>query len=314
MQFMADCVIQLNHRLVEHVSLRTVRTLKYRGSSFGENELPMIISPGGIEVGLLEAYEPSYPASTERVSTGVNALDQMLQGGYYRGSSTLIGGAPGTGKSTFCGTFIEASCQRGENTLYISFDESPDEIIRNLKSLSIDLQPMRDSGLLHFYSTRSEARSAEHHLLMIKNLIDEQDPRCLAIDPLSTMLKAGANIAALSIAERLIGMAKRRRITLVMTSLQTNESPEVESTPLSISTIVDTWLHLSSNAIGGERNRVLTIIKARGTAHSNQMMELLISDHGVTLRELYASEGIHHHRQGDNLYGNPQTGTPKEVQ
>lgn len=291
MQFMADCVIQLNHHMDDRVSLRTIRTLKYRGSSFGENELPMIIGSKGIEVGLLEAYEPNYPASTERVSTGVTALDQMLQGGYYRSSSTLIGGAPGTAKSTLCGTFIEAACQRGEKALYISFDESPTEIIRNLRSIGIDLQPMLDSGILHIYSTRSEARSAEHHLFKIKNLIDEYHPQCLAIDPLSAMLKAGGNVAALSMAERLISLTKDRKITLVMSSLLASDSPEVESTPLSISTIADTWLHLSYIAKSGERNRVLTIIKSRGTAHSNQVRELLISEQGVSLRDVYSSGG-----------------------
>jgi len=291
MQYMADCVVLLTHRLEERVSLRTVRTVKYRGSSFVENEFPAVIGPAGIEVGIVEQFEPTYQASTERVSTGIKRLDHMLSGGYYLGSSVLVSGAPGTAKSTLCGTFVEAACQRGERALYISFDESASEIIRNLASVNIQLEPHVESGLLQICAVRTEARSADQHLLQLRTLIAEHKPRCIAIDPLSAMVKAGGDVAAMSMAERLLALTKSRGITLLLTSLLAGDSPEMEETPLAISTTADTWIHLSYVVRAGERNRALTIVKSRGTAHSNQVRELLLSDEGTTLTDVYAAGG-----------------------
>jgi circadian clock protein KaiC len=291
MQYMADCVVLLTHRLQNRVSLRTVRTVKYRGSSFAENEFPAVIGPSGMEVGFAGQLEPSYEVSSERISTGIEGLDNMLSGGYYRGSSVLISGAPGTAKSTLCGTFVEAACQRGERALYISFDESAGEIIRNLSSVNVQLGPYVESGLLQIYAARAEARSADRHLTKLRALIAEHEPRCVAIDPLSAMIKAGGGLTAISMAERLLGLTKSRGITLLLTSLLAGSSPEVEDTPLAISTIADTWIHLSYVIRAGERNRALTIVKSRGTAHSNQVRELILSDDGVTLTDVYTSGG-----------------------
>ena len=291
MQYMADCVVLLTHRLEERVSLRTVRTVKYRGSSFAENELPAVIGPAGIEVGIAEQFEPTYQVSTQRISTGIERLDHMLDGGYYRGSSVLVSGAPGTAKSTLCGTFVEAACQRGERALYISFDEAASEIIRNLASVNIQLGPHVESGLLQIYAARTEARSADQHLMRLRALIDEHEPHCMAIDPLSAMIKAGGDVAAMSVAERLVGLLKSRGITLLLTSLLAGSAPETEETPLAISTIADTWIHLSYVVRAGERNRALTIVKSRGTAHSNQVRELILSHKGVTLTDVYAAGG-----------------------
>lgn len=291
MQFMADCVVVLSHQVEDRVSLRTVRTLKYRGSSFLENELPLVIGPTGLDVGIADQLEPRYEASGERVSTGVRGLDDMLSGGYYRGSSVLISGAPGTAKSTLCGAFVEAACQRGERALFVSFDESASEIIRNLASVAIHLQPHIDSGALRIYSIRSEAGSADLHLMRLRALFAQHRPACVAIDPLSAMARAGGGVAALSMAERLMSVAKSQGTTLLLTSLLAGDSPEVESTPLAVSTIADTWIHLSYRIGAGERNRALTIVKARGTPHSNQVRELVLDDTGISLSAVYTAGG-----------------------
>jgi circadian clock protein KaiC len=291
MQFMADCVVLLTHKLEERVALRTMRTIKYRGSSFAENELSMVIGPAGIEVSILEQLDPTYEASTERVSTGVEGLDRMLEGGYYRGSSVLISGAPGTTKSTLCGAFLEAACARGEKALYVSFDEKPGEIIRNMASVGIDLQPYIESGSLRIHSVRAHVGSADYHLMRLRALIAEGEPHCLVIDPLSAMIKAGGDVVALSMIDQLLSLTKVRGITLLLTSLLAENQPEMEATPLAVSTVADTWIHLSYVARAGERNRALTIIKSRGTAHSNQVRELILSDAGVRLTDVYTSGG-----------------------
>jgi circadian clock protein KaiC len=292
MQFMADCVIVLYHRLMDRVSLREIRVMKYRGSSFSENEFPMIIGPHGIEIANIGLAEPEYQAYTERVSTGVERLDSMLGGGYLRGSSILITGAPGTAKSSLAGAFIEAACKRGERTLYVSFDEAANEIIRNLASINIHLEPYVKSGILRMYSAKTEARSAEVHLMNIRRLIEEHNPRCIVTDPLSAMVKAGGHTTALGVAQRLIHINKSKGITLLCTSLlDVGHSPTTEATEIRVSTIADTWINLSYVPQGGERNRALTIVKSRGTEHSNQVRELVLSNKGITLANVYSSGG-----------------------
>jgi circadian clock protein KaiC len=291
LQYMADCVLHLSHRLEGHTSARTVRAIKYRGSPFAEHELPMFINHAGIHVAALGPARPDYPVSRERVSTGIPRLDAMLEGGYFRGSSTLISGAPGTAKSTTCGAFVEAACQRGEPALYVTFDESADEVVRNLESVNVHLDPYRGSGLLRVHAIRAEWSSAEEHLLRIRRLLEEHQPRCMAIDPLSALLKTGAVATTLDTVERILRLVKREGITLVCTSLLEGNDPEVETTPLRISTIADTWIHLSYAVRGGERNRALTIIKSRGTGHSNQVRELVLSDNGITLTDVYTAGG-----------------------
>jgi circadian clock protein KaiC len=291
LQFMSDCVVELSHRIDERVSLRGLRVVKYRGSSFAENEFPMVITPTGIEIPDTAAAVRDYPVYTERIPSGVDRLDTMLAGGYLRGSSVLVTGSPGTAKSTLSGAFLQAACQRGESGLYISFDEGAGEIVRNMASVNIRLAPYVESGMLHVYAALAEARSAEEHLVRIQKLIKEFQPRCLVVDPLSALTKAGGSMAALGVAQRLIHLAKSKGITLVITSLLEGNNPEVEATELRISTIADTWIHLSYLVRGGERNRALTIIKARGTPHSNQVRELVLSNEGVTLSEVYTAGG-----------------------
>ena len=215
----------------------------------------------------------------------------MLNGGYFRGASILLTGYPGTGKTTLCASFILAACQRGEKSLFVSFVSREDEIVRNLQSVSINLQPHIDSGLLRMISTRALRGSAETHMLQIRNLAREHGAICIVTDPLSALSKAGSPGNGPYVAERLIDWAKSEGITVMCTSrLDDDEGPD-EATPLQISTISDTWIHLSYDLALGERNRRLSIIKARGTSHTNQLREFVLSDQGVTFKDVYVGDG-----------------------
>lgn len=289
--FIADCVVQLSQRIEDRISLRSLRVMKYRGTTFAENEAPLLIGSAGIEVARVGPPEFDYEISEERVSSGVDALDDMLGGGYFRGSSSLITGSPGTAKTTLAGAFAEAACERGEPTLYVCFDEGDEEIMRNLRSVGIDLGPHVESKVLQMMPARTEAQSADEHLLRIRRAMDDHGTRCLVIDPLSAILKAGGAVPALSVARRLIYHTKQEGITLLCTSLLEGHDPGTEGTPLEISTLADTWIHLSYLAQQGERNRALSIVKSRGTGHSNQVRELLLSDEGLDLRDVYAAGG-----------------------
>lgn len=294
LQYMADAVLKLTHDVEDRISTRGFRVVKYRGSAFAENEFPLVISERGIEVASIgiTRRQVEYPVSTERISTGVERLDTMMNGGYVRGTSILVTGAPGTAKSTLAGSFTRAACERSERALYISFDESPQEIIRNFASVNIKLAPYVESGLLHMESYRTDARSAEEHLMRMRALIEEHQPRCMVIDPLSAIVKAGGPLAALGVAVRLLHLAKLHGITLFSTSLIEGTEPLAEATPIHISTVADTWIHVSYMVQGGERNRALTIVKARGTKHSAQVRELVLSDEGVTLTNVYTASGM----------------------
>jgi circadian clock protein KaiC len=295
MQFMVDCAVRLNHEVLKGVSQRNLRVIKYRGSTFSENESPFLIGRTGLEVaGAREMGRPESQAKAkleERVSTGVARLDAMLGGGYYRGAGVLITGFPGTAKSTLGGAFTEAACKRGERTLFISFDSDADEVLRNFSSVGIRLERYAKSGLLRLVSARAIAGSAEIHLMQIKNLAREHRAQCMVIDPVSALAKAGNEDTAYSVAERLIDWTKAAGITLVCTSLLHEAWAQMEGTPLQISTIADTWIHLNYVVHAGERNRGLSIIKSRGTSHSNQVRELVLSDTGVTLADAYTAGG-----------------------
>ena len=291
MQFMVDCVVILEHRLPERVSLRSLRVMKYRGSAFAENEFPIIISPSGIEISTFGTSVLNYEVSTERVSSGVERLDTMLDGGYYRGSGVLISGAPGTSKTTLSAAFVEASCERGERALYVSFDEAAQQLIRNLRSVGIDLGRHVDSGLLCMHSIRTEAKSAEEHLVDIRNRIRDHEPLALVLDPISALTKTGGHIAAVHASLRVLDLAKSLGITVICTSLVASDDAVAETTSTQISTIADTWIHLSYVVHGGERNRALTIVKSRGMRHSNQVRELILDGSGITLSDVYSAGG-----------------------
>jgi circadian clock protein KaiC len=291
LQFMADCVVRFERRQEGRVSAQSIQITKYRGSGYAAAEFPVSFGPSGIEVGATQSAEIGHEASSERISAGFKHFDAMLGGGVFRGSSTLITGVPGTSKTTLAGKFAEAACRRRERTLFVSYDESAEQIARNLSSVGIQLKTHVKSGLLRMYSARTEGISADEHLLKLRSLIREHQPRCLVIDPLTAISKVGSLGAARTAANRLIYMAKDEKITLLVTALSETDDPRAESSDLQISTIADTWIHLSYLVRSGERNRAVTIIKSRGTAHSNQVRELVLSKSGPTLTDVFSAGG-----------------------
>jgi circadian clock protein KaiC len=293
MQFMVDCAVILNHGVSLGVSQRNLRVQKYRGTAFDENESPFVIGRHGFDVAIARtAGRTDANVTNERVSSGVKRLDTMLGGGYYRGASVLITGFPGTAKTTLSGTFAENACRRGERTMFVSFDSDGSEVIRNLSSVGIRLDRHVKSGVLRMVSARTITGSAENFLVRIRSLAEEHRARCLVIDPISTFSKSGNELTAHGAAERLIDWAKSRGITLVCTSLLDEMSSQMSGgTPLQISTLADTWIHLNYLVQAGERNRGLSIVKSRGTEHSNQVRELVLSNEGVTLADIYTAGG-----------------------
>jgi circadian clock protein KaiC len=293
MQFMVDCAVILNHSVILGVSQRNLRVQKYRGSHFDEDESPFVIGHTGFDVAVSRTLGGvDAKVTNERVTSGVKRLDTMLGGGYYRGASILITGFPGTAKTTLSGAFAEAACQRGERTMFVGFDSDATEVIRNLNSVAIRLGRHVKSGLLRMISARTITGSAETLLVRIKALAREHDARCVVIDPVSTLSKAGNELTAHGVAERLIDWSKAAGITLVCTSLLDEMNGQTQNgTPLQISTLADTWIHLNYLVQAGERNRGLSIIKSRGTAHSNQVRELILSEAGVTLADIYTAGG-----------------------
>jgi circadian clock protein KaiC len=293
MQFMVDCSVILNHSVVAGVSQRNMRVQKYRGSSFDENESPFVIGDGGFDVAIVRTLgRADVKVTNERVTSGIKRLDTMLGGGYYRAACVLITGFPGTAKTTLSGAFAEAACRRGERTLFVSFDSDGSEVIRNLASVGIRLERYLKSGLLRMVSARTIVGSAEMSLVRIKAIAAAHRARCLVIDPVSALSNSGTELAAHGVGQRLIDWSKADRITLVCTSLLNEISGHSETdTSLHISTLADTWIHLSYVVQAGERNRGMSIIKSRGTAHSNQVRELILSNAGVTLADIFTAGG-----------------------
>ncbi|MBA2663775.1 MAG: circadian clock protein KaiC [Bradymonadaceae bacterium] len=291
LQFMVDCAIVLKSDVVQGTSQRSLRVIKCRGSSFDENEAPFVIGAQGIEVASTFSHSNyEIVVSDERVSSGVERLDSMLGGGYFRGASVLITGSPGTAKTTLSGAFAQAACERGERTLFVTFDSHGDEIVRNLASVDIQLKPFV-GNLLQMHSARAIGGNAEIHLMRIKHLAEEFGARCLIVDPISALAKSGNADLSHSVIERLVDWSKKKGITLICTSLVDHTLFQGEGSPVQISTIADTWIKLNYVVHAGERNRGLSIIKSRGTEHSNQVRELVLSKDGISLTDVYHAGG-----------------------
>ena len=290
LQFMVDCVVVLRHQVVDGSAFRNLRVMKYRGSGFSGDEFPITLTSDGMQLTNRGPTELKYEVSNERVSSGLPRLDNMLQGGYHSGSNVLISGAPGTAKSTLSGLFAAAACKRGERTLYVSFDEGAAQIVRNLQSVGIRLGPHLKSGLLKMYSTRTRGPNVEDQFFSLRAHVREHKPTCLIIDPLSALSTKLTHVASADAAQQFLDFLKGEQITVVNTSLMDGLNTD-EATATGISTIADTWIHLSYIVQDGERNRALTIVKSRGTGHSNQVRELRLSDDGVSLTDVFVAQG-----------------------
>lgn len=296
-EYVADCVITLDHRVTNQIATRRLRIVKYRGSVHGTDEYPFLISSDGISVLPITSMSLTHTASDERISTGIPRLDTMLGAkGFYRGSSILVSGHAGTGKTSIAATFIDAACRRNEKCLFFIFEESESQLLRNMKSIGIDLGPWVKKGLLTFHAVRPTAYSLEMHLSMMLKLIDEFNPRVLAVDPISNLYPIGDDIQVRSMLMRLIDYAKSIHITGLFTNLSNDAETgtySIEPTEMHVSSLMDVWLILKNIEGNGERNRVFSIIKARGMAHSNQLREFVLSDKGIQLLDLYqGTEGV----------------------
>jgi circadian clock protein KaiC len=292
-EYVSDCVIFLDHRIIDQVSTRRLRVVKYRGSVHGTNEYPFLIDEDGITVLPITSIGLDHEVSSERISSGVPELDEMLGGkGYYRGSSVLISGTAGTGKSSLAAHFADSLCRRGERCLYFAFEESPKQIIRNMRGLGIDLGNWVEKGLLKFHASRPSLQGLETHLSQIHKHIKDNKPRAVIIDPISNLLTVGSNTEVNSMLLRLVDFLKMQQITGVFTSL-TSGGAVLEGTELGISSLMDTWLLLRDIELNGERNRGICILKSRGMPHSNQLREFLLTPNGIRLVDVYLGpEGV----------------------
>src|SRR5690349_2386513 len=292
-EYVADCVILLDHRVQNQISTRRMRIVKYRGTSHGTNEYPFFIDEKGFSVLPITSVGLTHTAPTEFVSTGIKRLDTMLNGrGFYRGSSILISGTAGTGKSTLAAHFIEAACARGERAVFFAFEESQDQIIRNMRSIGVDLEKYVRKDLLRFYNARPSAWGLEVHLALIHKAITEFNPSVVVVDPITNFLAVGDRIETKSMLTRLIDFLKMNQITGMFTSLTSAESA-IEDSEVEVSSLMDGWLLVRTIESNGERNRGLYILKARGIAHSNQVREFLLTEHGIELIDAYiGAEGV----------------------
>lgn len=288
-EYVSDCVIALDHRVQGEVSTRRLRIVKYRGSDHGTNEYPFVIETDGFTVIPITSATLDHAVSEERISTGIAELDEMLGGkGYYRGTSVLVSGTAGSGKTTTAAHMVDAACRRGERVLMFTFEESADQVLRNMRSVNIDLQTWREKGLLKIDAARVSLFGLERHLSRMLRLLYEFRPEFVVIDPISALLDGIDREGVARMAVRLIDTIKREGATLVLTSLTAAvEGRAQEATDIGISSIVDAWVLLRDIESNGERNRLIHILKARGIGHSNQVREFQLTDRGVRLVPAY---------------------------
>ena len=292
-EYVSDCVILLDHRVTDQASIRRLRIVKYRGSTHGTNEYPFLIDEDGFSVLPVTSLGLNHISSNERISTGIPRLDTMMSGkGYFRGSTILVSGTAGTGKTSLAAKFVEAACNREERVLYFAFEESPSQFMRNMSSIGIQLKPLVKKGLLHFHATRPTLHGLEHHLTTSIKLINKVQPRIVVLDPIDAFIMGSNQTEVKIMLLRLVDFLKMRNITALFASL-TNASENQEFTDMAISSLIDTWLLLRDIEIGGERNRGLYILKSRGMNHSNQIREFKLTDNGIELLDVYIGpEGV----------------------
>lgn len=286
-EYVSDCVIFLDHRVTDQLSTRRMRVVKYRGSTHGTNEYPFLIEDQGISVLPITSIGLNHPVTNRRISTGIPRLDTMFGGkGYFRGGSILLSGTAGTGKTSVAASFIHAACRRSERCIFFAFEESESQIVRNMSSIGIDLNPWVKKGLLRFYAERPSVYGLETHLMTMYKKIIEFKPAVVVVDPITNFIYAGDPLDVKSMLTRLIDFLKMNQITTLFTTL-TSAGKNLEQSEVDVSSLADTWLLLRSIEIGGERNRGLYILKSRGMSHSNQIREFLLTDHGIDLLDVY---------------------------
>jgi circadian clock protein KaiC len=285
-EYISDCVIVLDHRMWDSILTRRLRIAKYRGTTHGTNEYPFLIGPTGISVLPITSLALVHPAPTERISTGIAPLDQMLDGkGYFRGSTILLSGTAGTGKTSVAANLLVAAARRGERCLLFSFEESLHQVTRNMRSIGIDLEPLVKDGTLRCEAFRATTAGLEMHLLKMQQEIEEFNPRIVVLDPISALIGSGAAFEVKTMLLRLLDFLKQREVTTLLTFLAS--SAELQEAGLNMSSFVDVWILLKDIESNGERNRGLHILKARGMAHSNQVREMLMTGNGILLRDVY---------------------------
>ena len=290
-EYVSDCVILLDHRINDQISARRLRIVKYRGTRHGADEYPFLIDERGMSILPLTVLQLQHDASTERISSGVPDLDDMLEGkGYFRGSSILFSGTAGSGKTTLAASFIDAACRRGERCLYIGFEESRSQVERNMQSIGIDLKKWTKKALLFHDAWRPTQFGIEMHLLRIHRLIERLKPKCVVIDPITNLITGSSEREVYSMLVRLIDFLKGAGITAVFISL-TDGGDDLEETNVGVSSLTDTWILLRDVELNGERNRCLYVLKSRGMAHSNQVREFVMTNQGIRLIPAYIGAG-----------------------
>ena len=286
-EFVSDCVILLDHRIREEISTRRLRIVKYRGSTHGTNEYPFLIDENGMSVLPISSLGLDHAAPNTRISTGITRLDGMLGGhGFFRGSSILLSGTSGAGKTSVAAHFVDAACRRGERCLYFAFEESPKQIVRNMRSIGIDLNPWVSKGLLQFQAARPTYGGIEQHLLVTHKCVSSFKPAVVVVDPITNLLLVSTLGEVRSMLTRMVDFLKTEQITAMFTSL-TAGGGTLEANEADVSSLMDTWLLLRSIEAGGEMNRALYVLKSRGMDHSNQIREFLLTNDGLRLLDVY---------------------------
>ena len=286
-EYVSDCVIMLDHRVTEQTSTRRLRIVKYRGTTHGTNEYPFLIDETGFSVLPVTSLGLEHIVSNERISSGIEALDDMLEGkGYYRGSTVLVSGTAGIGKTSTAAHFAEAACKRGERVLYFCFEESPSQLMRNMLSIGIKLEPWVRKGLLKFQASRPTLYGLEMHLAVTHKVVNEFKPDVVILDPINTFFIGDKEFEVKTLIMRIVDFLKVNQITALFTSLTPAECNR-ESSDVGISSLIDTWLLLRDIELNGERNRGMYVLKSRGMANSNQIREFVLTNHGVELRDVY---------------------------